>query len=200
MKSNQKLHVIYVPGLGDQQPDSQRKVVATWKWWGVEAELFQMNWADDVAWETKFARLIARIDELRAAGKQVGLVGASAGASAVINAFAARKDDVIGVVCLCGKINHPEAIGERYRRQNPSFITSAYQSPQSLEQLDEAHRQRILCRYAIFDGVVAKRDSKIPGARNRLSPTFIHSITIALQITFGAPSFLRFLRRQTKIK
>jgi pimeloyl-ACP methyl ester carboxylesterase len=196
MKSNQKLHVIYIPGLGDHMPDSQRRVVAFWRHWGVEAELFQMDWADDVAWEVKFARLIARIDELTAAGKPVALVGASAGASAVINAYAARKDKIVGVVSICGKINHPEGIGERYRRQNPSFIPSAYQAPQSVEQLDARHRARILCRYAIFDGVVPKHDSQIPGARNRTSPTFLHSITIALQITLGAPSFLRFLKKQ----
>ena len=57
-----------------------------WPKYGVEAELFQMNWGDKEPWAPKFERLLLRIDELLSAGKDVALVGASAGASAAINA------------------------------------------------------------------------------------------------------------------
>jgi hypothetical protein len=52
------------------------------------------------------------IKELHGQDRIVSLVGASAGAGAAINAFAARKNIVNGVVCIAGKVNNPDAIGE----------------------------------------------------------------------------------------
>jgi hypothetical protein len=194
----QKLHVIYITGLGDHKIARQQSAINAWRWWGVEPELFQVRWADKEPWESKLKRLLARIDDLRAQGKQVGLVGASAGASALINAYAARKDQLVGAVCIAGKINRPEIIGKRYRAENPAFITSAYNCKEALKTIEPAYRQRILSRYAVFDGVVYRKDSHVPGVHNRVSPTIGHIPTIALQITIGAPSFLRFLKRQAK--
>jgi pimeloyl-ACP methyl ester carboxylesterase len=196
MKS--KLHVIYLPGIGDAGGSFQPWAVRAWQRYGVESELYSMNWADDVSWQTKFEGLLKHIDELAEKGP-VALVGASAGAAAAINAYAARQDKIVGVVTICGKINNPDSIGQRYRSQNSSFVEAAYQTADSLKQVDDAHRQHILCRYAIFDQVIyTKADSKIPGAHNRLSPTFLHAPTIGLQITLGAPSFIRFLKKQAK--
>jgi len=166
----------------------------------VEPELFQMNWGDKEPWTPKFQRLLARIDELVKEGKPVGLVGASAGASAVINTYAARKDHLVGIVCISGKINRPQVIANRYVKNNPAFVTSAYDCEQALKTLDPADRRRILSRYAVFDGIVPHVDSRILGARNRLSPTLGHSPTIATQIVFGAPGFLRFLKQQADMR
>src|SRR4051794_28655235 len=99
------LHLIFIPGLGDDNVRWQQKAVNTWRLWGVDAEIFQMHWADKVPWESKFERLLKRIDGLAAQNKRVALVGASAGASAVINAFAARKDRLAGCVLIAGKVN-----------------------------------------------------------------------------------------------
>jgi hypothetical protein len=155
-----------------------------------------MNWADKEPWPPKLERLLARIDELNKEGKPVGLIGVSAGASAVINAYAARKDKIVGVVAIAGKMNHPEAIGSRYAQRNPSFVTSARDCEQALRTLTPANRKHILSRFALLDGIVPRRDSVISGARNRFSPTIGHVFTIVCQITFGAPSFLRFLKHQ----
>jgi hypothetical protein len=194
----QKLHIIYVPGLGDRKVAGQRAAIRTWRWWGVEPELFQMNWGDKEAWAPKFKRLLARIDELSADGTPVGLVGASAGASAIINAYAARKDQLVGVISIAGKINRPEVIGARYRRNNPAFITSAQACAEALKTLTKADRQHILSHYAVLDGIVYKADSRVPGAHNRITPTIGHVPTIATQLLFGSPIFLRFLKKQVK--
>src|SRR5947209_4364524 len=94
------LYIIYIPGLGDKKSVGQQKAISTWRIWGVKAELCKMNWSDDEPWNSKFKRLLARIDDLTAQHKQVALAGASAGASAVINAYAARKDTVVGCVLI----------------------------------------------------------------------------------------------------
>jgi len=197
---DQQLYLIYIPGLGDSRVTGQRKAVATWRWWGVEAELFQMNWADKEAWTTKFARLLKRIDTLTAQGKRVGLVGASAGASAVINAYATRRDHIAGCVLIAGKVNRPEAIGRRYQQQNPAFVTAAHDCQTALDSLTFGDRKRILSRYALADETVYKPDSRIAGAQNRLVPTIGHAFTIATQLVFGAPSFIRFVKRLEQMK
>jgi hypothetical protein len=192
-----KLHIIYVPGLGDRKVGTQQKVVHTWRWWGVEPELFQVNWGDKGPWEPKFQRLLARIDVLTSDGKRVGLVGVSAGASAVINAYAARKDQVVGVVCIAGKINRPQHIAKHYARKNPALITSVHDCEKAIATLNSNDRSHILSRFAVLDGIVPKIDSRVSGAHNRLSPTIGHTPTIAIQITCGAPSFLQFLKSHT---
>jgi dienelactone hydrolase len=184
--------------LGDTKVTNQRLAVRTWNWWGVKAELFHVKWADGEAWEVKFNRLLSRIDAIVAEGHQIALVGASAGAGAVIDAYAARKEVVCGVVCIAGKVNNPHTIGGSYRRKSPAFMTAANGTSAAIDQLSSAQRARILSRYAPLDEVVPKRDSQIEGAKNRLSPTVGHFLTIALQITFGAPSFIHFLKRQQK--
>ncbi len=189
------LYLIYVPGLGDQNPKGQRQLISLWRYWGVEAELFQMNWADQEPWPPKLGRLLKRIDDLLASNRNVGLIGASAGAGAVINAYAARKDKVVGCVLIAGKVNRPNTIGSSYRHKNPSFVSSAQDSVLALQSLNADHRQRILSRYALADETVYKPDSRISGAKNQMVPSIGHFFTIATQLTLGAPSFIRFLKR-----
>ena len=194
---NKKLHVIYVPGIGDQNPKLQAKAISTWRLYGVEPELFQMNWADNRPWEIKFNQLLARIDELSAQGHSVTLVGASAGGGAVINAYAARKDKVVGAVTISGKIHRPDKIGSRYRKNNSSFVESAYAVPDSLEKLNQEDRKHIFCRYGLFDEIVPVKESRIEGAKNLYAPTLFHAPSIAFQLLLGAPSLMSFLKKQS---
>jgi pimeloyl-ACP methyl ester carboxylesterase len=191
--------VIYVPGLGDSDKlTGQRLLVSTWRLWGVKPYVCQMKWGDGEAFAPKFERLLALIDTLAAGGNKVSLVGVSAGAGTTINAFAARKDKVNGVVCICGKVNNPQSIGGRYRSENPAFVKSAEQVQPSLDKLDfKLDRTRVQSRYAIFDGVVTREDSQLAGGVNKTVPGIGHVFTIATQLLFGAPYFLRFLEKLT---
>lgn len=191
------LHLIYITGLGDHKVGGQQKAVQLWNRYGVSAELFQVRWADREPWEPKFERLLNLIDQHIAEGKHVALVGASAGASAVINAYAARKDKIVGTVLLAGKVNRAHAIGGSYRSQNPAFITSAENSQHALKTLGKDQRRRTQSRYGIIDEIVPFTDSVIKGARNRVVPTVGHIPTIALQLIFPW-GFIRFLKRQAR--
>jgi len=189
-----KLSVIYIPGLGDARVHGQRLAVCTWRLWGVHAEVFQVLWADDELWENKLRRLLGRIDVLAAKNNAVALVGSSAGASAVINAYARRTSHIAGCVLIAGKVNRAAAIGEQYRKENPAFLPSAQQCERSLASLDDAARRRVLSRYGIVDHIVPKEDSYVAGAHNQAVPTFGHVFTIGVQLIVGAPSLLRFLK------
>lgn len=191
-----KLTVIYVPGLGDNNPKAQRFLVSSWRLWGVKPVFNQMNWADGQPFAPKLRQLLGKIDKLHTKGYKVCLVGASAGAGAVINAFAARKDKVSAVVVICGKINRPEAIGPGYRTKNPAFVESAYQVQSSLDKLDfKRDRQRIQSRYALFDPVVPVQDSRVVGGNNKSVPSVGHFLTITQQLSLGAPFWLNFLKQ-----
>lgn len=192
---NKKLYLIYVTGVGDSNPNGQRKAVKTWRLWGVEAELFQMNWATNEPWETKFKKLLARIDLLTTQNKKVAIVGASAGAAAVINAYSARKDQLVGCVLIAGKVNKPEAIGRSYSKRNPALVEAVSQCQESLDNLDSSDRKRILSRYALIDEIVPKSDSYIKGANNQVVFSAGHFLTIFTQMLLGAPSFIKFLKK-----
>lgn len=196
---NRPLYLLYIPGLGDSKVTWQRRVVGTWRLWGVKSELVQMNWADGKPWQPKFDRLLRRIDSYHSQGYRVALVGASAGAAAVINAYAARRDKIQGCVIISGKVNFPDRIGERVRAENPAFITAAYDCQSALASLTANDRQRILSIYAVADELVHKSDSLIPGANNRRVVTIGHGFTIAFQIVFGAGCFIGFIKKLPRL-
>ena len=187
--------VIYIPGLGDDHFRGQQFLISTWKLWGVQPCMVRMNWSQGDSFAPKLDRLLAKIDELTATGHKVSLVAASAGAGAAINAFAARKDVVSGVVLIAGWVNFPENIGPGYRRKNPAFVESAYEVQASLDKLDfDDDRSRIQSRFAFFDPIVPRKYSEVAGARKVTAPSAGHAFTIATQLIFGAPFWLRFLK------
>ncbi|HET8991652.1 MAG TPA: hypothetical protein VFN31_01290 [Candidatus Saccharimonadales bacterium] len=189
------LYIIYIPGLGDvPDPRSQIAIVRSWKRYGVIPETFLMKWTVTEPYETKFNRLLKHIDDLYEAGYAIGLVGASAGASVVVNAFSARQDKVIGIVLIAGKVNRPGSIGAGLRRNNAALPASVAQTATSLAGLDANKKRLILSRYAFIDNYVRRSDSHIPGAKNVIVPSIGHIFTIATQLLFGAPSFLKFLK------
>lgn len=196
--ADKKLHVLYVPGLGDASVAGQRLAVSTWQLWGVQAELVQMRWDDTEVWDSKLTRLLGRIDALVAEGVPVALIGASAGASAVMSAYALRASQVAGCVLLAGKVNNAHTIGTGYRQKNPAFVDSARQGEKSLASLSAGDLARILSRYSTHDQIVSKSDSHIEGATNEIVHTMGHALTIGSQLVFGAPSFLGFLKAAAK--
>ena len=195
-----KHSIIYVPGLGDAQTRGQELAISTWKLWGVQPNIVPMRWGDGRPFAQKLQKLLDTIDDLHAKGHKVSLVGASAGAGAVLNAFAARKTTVSGVVLIAGWVNFPENIGPGYRKHNLAFVESAYMVQSSLDQLDfTTDRTRIQSRFAIFDPIVPRKYSEATGGKEVIVPSFGHSITIATQLIFGAPFFIRFLKHQAKM-
>lgn len=195
MRATRKpLHVIYIPGINDEPAKGQRLAISVWSGYGVHPHLFQMKWADGEAWQPKFQRLLAFIDDLLEQGNDVALTGSSAGGVAVITAFAARRDQLVGAVFMAAKVNRPRFINPILLKRNPALKEGLLAASRALEDLEDHHRVRLLSRYG-FDPVIRKKDAHIAGAKNRRVPSSGHVLTIASQITLGAPSFIRFLRR-----
>ena len=189
-------HVIYVPGLGDHRTRAQRLAPKYWQVFGIKGHVYVMNWRDKEAFAPKLARLLAMIDKLAEGGNKVSLVGTSAGSSAVLVAYAARLDKVSGVVCICGKINHPETIHPGRFVENPAFKESLAELQRILPKLGPKARKRVMSIHPLADESVPPADTIIPGACEKLVPTAGHAFSIAVTLVFCAYSMMCFLKRQ----
>jgi pimeloyl-ACP methyl ester carboxylesterase len=141
--------------------------------------------------------LIALIDKLSEDGSKVSLVGTSAGASAVLVAYAARMDKVVSVACVCGKVNHPETIHPARFVENPAFKQSLAELQTALPKLNQAARARIMSVHPLQDGSVPPADTIIPGADERTILSVGHAFSIFVAMVFYAPVMMHFLKRQT---
>lgn len=189
------MHVIYITGLGDNNPKWQRRAVRVWKIYGITPHFFQVDWANGEDFSLKLARLLKQIDELATQTLPVGIVAVSAGASMALHAFAAAPKQIAGVVTICGKIQHPDKVERTIRRNNTAFAHSMDILPASLAKIAKGNRKKILCLYPFVDGYVPIVDQRLDGAVNKRSYSFGHAPTILVQITFGIRRSLRFLRQ-----
>ena len=190
-----KHHVIYVPGLGDNIWHAQSIAVKFWRFHGVRGHFHAMPWAGEEKYEPKFQRLLAEIDQYRGQGHKVSLIGASAGASAVINAFIERPGKINGVVVICPKINGPETVSDKSYRENPAFKAALYKLQENLPKLAAEQRaKRMLMLYSSKDGTIPYAASTIPGVPEKRLPALRHGWAIMYAITLGVGGLLRFLK------
>ena len=189
-----KHHVIYVPGISD---DSylQSTWVGLWKLHGVDGQFHAMPWLGNEPFEPKFQRLLDKIDTYTERGHQVSLVGASAGAGAVINAYMERKESITGVVYICGKILGPETVGETVYAQNPAFRTSMSRLQDNLKRLTPADTAKMYSFYSPADTYVPHEATIIPGVQESALPPLRHGRAILFSVTFGAGKVLAPLKK-----
>lgn len=155
-----------------------------------------MRWSSPESWEQKRTRLLALVDDQIATYGMVSIVAASAGSAAALWVFGQRKQHIAGCVVIAGKIVRANTIGPDYSDKNAALIDAVKDSERAVATLPAPDLLRVQSRYALFDGVVARADSKVPGMQNHVVFSFGHVVTIASQLLLGAPFFLRFLRKQ----
>ena len=187
-------HIIYVPGIQDDLFHFQSLIVKLWRLFGVRGHCHPLPWAGPGDYATKAAALLARIDDYVAAGHRVSLVGASAGASAVLNAYAARRTAVGGVVYICAKINRPETVSAVTFDENPAFKTALMQLQTNLQTFDTADKSRFYSFYSVKDGTVAHADTRIDGVKEAKLAPLGHGLAIIYCLTFGFPKLLSVLK------
>jgi pimeloyl-ACP methyl ester carboxylesterase len=188
-------HVIYVPGILDDIYHIQSCAVKLWRLFGVYGHCHVMPWAGPEDYTAKIQRLQAEIDDYLTRGHRVSLVGASAGASAVLNIYAEHPHDIAGVALICPKINHPETIRQSLYAANPAFQTSLALLQTNLSlKLTVASKGRVATYHSPKDGVVPFEDSRIPGVTEHALPALRHGLAITYAITLGLPGMLGRLK------
>lgn len=189
-----KHHVIIVPGLGNRYWFFQW-ATRDWREKGLTVHFVPMAWEKGKKLGPKLDKLTQKIDTLARSGN-VSLIGASAGASAVINAFSKRKKKVYKVINICGRLREgthvfpPLALAAL---SSAAFKESVLRSERILPTFTKQERKRILTIRPLFDEIVPGSTVPIPGVLNRRIIAIGHTISIALAITFFAKHILSFL-------
>jgi len=186
-------HVIYVPGLGDHRTYGQDMAIQLWRLFGLVPHYFPLGWATRDGFDVKLGWLLERIDSLRRQGHTVSLVGVSAGASAALAAYAARPQ-LVGVVCICGKIQRPERVQPITYQNNPDFEESMQRVATNLRKLQQRGQlENIMSIHPLRDRTVALEDTKIVGTTEKTIPAWSHASGIFVGVLFGAPIIAKFL-------
>lgn len=188
--------VLYLPGLGDTSLRARRLLVAGWYIYGVQPIVHPMNWSDKRPFEVKFQELLEHIDQLVSAGHTVSLVGESAGASAALNAYAARPQAIHRVACICGKLRNAQSVSSRVYRYNPAFAESMRRLPESLAGLDTIRLRRVRSVHPLHDATVPVSDTVVPGAESKTIVSVGHPTSIVLGDTLFSYTLVGFLKRK----
>ncbi|MDQ3123454.1 MAG: hypothetical protein M3Q14_02120 [bacterium] len=188
-------YVIYIPGLGDHHSYGQNIAIQLWRFYGIRPVYFPLIWNNKESFAVKLERLIKKVDKLKTLGSSVSLVGVSAGASAVINAYAASKS-IDTVISISGKINHPETIGKSAFDTNPDFEESMAMLAISLAKIAPRERKKILSIHPVKDQTVPIKDTIIEHAVEKQLPGRSHASGIFFGIVFGGPVIARFVKQK----
>ncbi len=187
-------HVIYVPGILDDKLWVQSSLIRFWRLYGVHGHCHEIPWAGEEGWEPKFQRLLDEIDGYADHGHRVSLVGASAGASAVLNAYTERADKIHSLAYICAKINAPETVSQKTYAENPAFKASLEVLQDNLKKLTATDKAKIHSFYSPDDGTVPYAATVIKGVDESRLPALKHGRAILYSLSFGAPKLMRFLK------
>lgn len=189
--------VIVIPGLGDAV---QRLSLLTHHWtsYGLTPIVYPLWWYDKKDFNPKLNALITLIDQYIKNGDKISLVGASAGASAVLNAFIERKDNIHKIIAVCGRLRMGDQRGFRSFLSRTKESQSFAQSVQLFEgrehELTNNDKEKIMTVHALFgDELVPADTATLAGAHNIVVPMFEHVLSIALSLTLFSKPLIEFL-------
>ncbi len=189
-------HIVYIPGLNDQLPPNRqltRLLPMFWRRYNFTGHILEPNWSEG-EFAPKLQAVLDKIDELKQQGHAVSLVGQSAGSSLALNAFAARREFVTGLVVLTGRLRvagKPSL--EHAARHSPAFIESVRRAETAMEKIPTVNRLRIMTIRPTADKIVPPSSVPIKGAVNLKSRFHGHSVGGAIIASFASNQWLGFL-------
>lgn len=172
---------IYVPGLGDHRTLGQDDAVKGFAKYGLDIKYLPIGWSNG-SFDKKLAKINKNVDELYKQFGPVALVGTSAGASAVLNAYASNKSKVRAVVCISGKIQNPSNVSTSIYKHSPAFKQSLDMLQKNLKKLDTSDKHKILTTHAFYDRLIPKAETEIPDTKSLEVPMIGHVPGILLTL------------------
>jgi hypothetical protein len=189
-----KHFAIYLPGLNDHKTGSMlTRVLKIWRVFGVDVLYHPMLWSDKQTLSKKLESILKDVDMLISSGGKVSIIGTSAGASAAINTYTERRDNIYKVVCICGKLKNSEDISNTFI-EYPAFEESMKKLSENIPLLDKQELNKILSLRSLLDGTVPPSDTVITGANNRLKLAIGHGYSITYALTIEAWRIARFIK------
>ena len=190
--------IILIPGLGDETKYT-RFGTRWWKMRGLDVVVFPVGWQDgDRHFAPKFQRMLELVDEMVKNGDTVSLIGLSAGGSAVLNVFAARKNVIHRVITIGARNRVGTYTGansfENRTHTSPAFAESIEQAEKIEKKFSVEDRKKIMTIRPIYDEVVPARTAVIQGAKNMMFPTVEHVNSIMSALTIYSKVIISFLQ------
>lgn len=178
---NRRLHIIYLPGFGDNYDTGRRLLLRCWRIFGITTEFVPMRWNSNESYKEKLARGNAAID--RAKKKRVVVIGESAGGSMAVSLYAQRYNDLFKVMTISGKNSNPASVAPRLYLKHPAFRESMSAAESALKKISSDTRRRFVSFYPLYDGVIPYNEAVIPEGKVVRLFSSGHFFTIFLALT-----------------
>ncbi len=194
-----KHNLVFVPGLGGVTLGFTL-VSRLWKRYGFVVHIHDMGLRDgENTFVPKLKKLVLLIDTLHKHGDLVSLLGTSAGASAVLNAYYERKESIHRVVNVCGRLRsgiHVYPSLGAASRNSPAFKESVLLFEKRERLFTKIERSKVLTMRALFDELVPSSTSILRGAINIQIPSVEHVLSIVSALTIYNRPIRAFLREK----
>ncbi len=193
-------YVIIVNGLGGETTPL-RWATASWKQYGLTPIVFHIDWKEkNTNLENKLNSFLEKIDSLISSENKVSLIGCSAGAGFVLNAFLERRNAIDHVINICGpvRMDRPQTIKLRsiswWKNVSPLLIQSLTRLEDNFHKLRDSDIEKIMTIRAAFgDELVPSETIMVKGAYNITIPTIEHTLSIYLALTIFKKRLIKFL-------
>lgn len=188
--------IILIPGLGDNVK-YVKFLTKNWeRRYNVKLHIIPFGFNGGFnEFEDRFKVFLNKVDEIIENGNKVSLIGSSAGASVVINAYCLRKDRINKVISVCGRLKDVNVKQRFYYPKNPLtvFKESIALCEKNLLSLTQDDKKKILYFKPLFDDVVPVRTMIINGANYKRLFSFQHGINISFALTLMSEKIISFI-------
>lgn len=123
-----------------------------------------MDWEGDEPYETKLQRIEQAVQRLRKEGREVVLVGVSAGATLTTLAYARQPDSIAALVIICGFLKLAPGDEERQELFHRSWFRAGQASQAVLHDFSAEQLAHTLCLVPRSDSVISPVRAQIPGS------------------------------------
>ena len=189
--TDSSLHIIYIPGLGDFYGPARKFFFIFWAStrYHRTVECIDVDWEGEPELPPKLRRIEAAIKIAETQGKEVVLIGESAGAVLALLTYASHPR-LKRVVTLCGVSSPDIPLG-------PGVIKRASALPRAIERLKKTRLPKtpgVMHSFrAYFDPVIAKEFSIAQGATEHVVPSSGHMPTILFCLSGYSRKLLRIV-------
>jgi len=181
----QRLHVIYIPGLGDKYDPIRRLGLRLWRGRNVDVTHVPMRWSDPVeTFGGKRVRLREAIDTHP--DHKTILVGESAGGPVAIVASRRFTKRVDRIVTVCGMNQGADTVSPRRYQNNPAFKDAMTEVDELTPLLTDQQKRCISILYSSADETVRPHYTLLQGVASYNLKTPGHALSILSVL------FLRF--------
>jgi pimeloyl-ACP methyl ester carboxylesterase len=203
----QKTKVFVVVGHDDRVPNYIKNFGAG----TIEVETFQVGWRNkvigrayaayyDIVMESFQRKMHEAIDR----GYRVVLVGVSAGASFVVNAFCKRPNDIARVINISGRLTMAESarvvpVFKDYKKTKPLFYESVVRSDRIIKNPSDALKEKFVAFVPKYDELVPLTSMYFDGAHIEKLFMVEHLLNIVFAFTIYKKSLLKVIHEDNRV-